>query len=73
MHLSIHILLPIETFKTYDARLAPANQILKSLPNNLVDMVWTDHEPVPPDNIFRLPDSFIGAWTYDPRALSPDR
>ncbi|XP_061092529.1 xaa-Pro aminopeptidase 2 isoform X2 [Conger conger] len=52
-------LFSIETFKAYDVSLAPGNRILKSLPDNLVDKVWTDRDPVPPDNIFRLPDSMV--------------
>ncbi|XP_064185349.1 xaa-Pro aminopeptidase 2 [Anguilla rostrata] len=52
-------LFSIETFKAYNVRLAPANRTLKSLPDNLVDKVWTDRPPLPPDSIFKLPDSII--------------
>uniref|UniRef100_A0A3P9AFU8 Xaa-Pro aminopeptidase 2 n=1 Tax=Esox lucius TaxID=8010 RepID=A0A3P9AFU8_ESOLU len=40
--------------------LAPANMVLKSLPDNLVDTVWKDRPPVPSDVLIRLPDRIIG-------------
>ncbi|KAJ8351198.1 hypothetical protein SKAU_G00226740 [Synaphobranchus kaupii] len=52
-------LFSIDTFKAYDVRLAPANRVLKSLQDNLVDKAWTNRPPPPTDSIFRLPDSII--------------
>ncbi|KAJ8255131.1 hypothetical protein GJAV_G00201270 [Gymnothorax javanicus] len=52
-------LFSIDTYKAYDNKLAPAKQVLKSLPDNLVDMVWTDRPRLPEDSPFRLPDRII--------------
>ncbi|KAI1898111.1 hypothetical protein AGOR_G00068980 [Albula goreensis] len=52
-------LFSFDTFKSYDANLAPAKRVLKSLQQNLVDEVWTERPPVPKENIFKLPDNFI--------------
>lgn len=49
-----------DTFGVYNTNLAPAGRILKSIPDNLVDKIWTDRPPLPPDNPMRLPDSVIG-------------
>uniref|UniRef100_A0AAY5L7T7 X-prolyl aminopeptidase (aminopeptidase P) 2, membrane-bound n=1 Tax=Esox lucius TaxID=8010 RepID=A0AAY5L7T7_ESOLU len=46
--------------KAYSRNLAPANMVLKSLPDNLVDTVWKDRPPVPSDVLIRLPDRIIG-------------
>uniref|UniRef100_A0A8C1U2E3 X-prolyl aminopeptidase (aminopeptidase P) 2, membrane-bound n=1 Tax=Cyprinus carpio TaxID=7962 RepID=A0A8C1U2E3_CYPCA len=43
-----------------DTNLAPAGRILKSIPDNLVDKIWTGRPPLPPDNPIRLPDNVIG-------------
>uniref|UniRef100_A0A4W5RIK5 X-prolyl aminopeptidase (aminopeptidase P) 2, membrane-bound n=1 Tax=Hucho hucho TaxID=62062 RepID=A0A4W5RIK5_9TELE len=34
--------------------------MLKSIPDNLVDRVWTDRPLIPPDNLIRLPDRVVG-------------
>uniref|UniRef100_A0AAY5KZ24 Xaa-Pro aminopeptidase n=1 Tax=Esox lucius TaxID=8010 RepID=A0AAY5KZ24_ESOLU len=49
-----------ETYEAYSRNLAPANMVLKSLPDNLVDTVWKDRPPVPSDVLIRLPDRIIG-------------
>ncbi|XP_051504971.1 xaa-Pro aminopeptidase 2-like [Myxocyprinus asiaticus] len=49
----------VDTFAVYNTNLAPAGRILKSIPDNLVDKIWTDRPPLPPDNPTRLPDSII--------------
>ncbi|XP_010866007.1 xaa-Pro aminopeptidase 2 [Esox lucius] len=53
-------LFSIETYEAYSRNLAPANMVLKSLPDNLVDTVWKDRPPVPSDVLIRLPDRIIG-------------
>ncbi len=50
----------LDIFDVYNTNLAPAGRILKSIPDNLVDKIWTDRPPLPPDNLTRLPDSVIG-------------
>ncbi|XP_036404920.1 xaa-Pro aminopeptidase 2 [Megalops cyprinoides] len=52
-------LFSMDTYEAYNVKLAPAKRVLKSLPDNLVDKVWTDRPPVPTDSIFRLPDNII--------------
>uniref|UniRef100_A0A8C1QKQ6 X-prolyl aminopeptidase (aminopeptidase P) 2, membrane-bound n=1 Tax=Cyprinus carpio TaxID=7962 RepID=A0A8C1QKQ6_CYPCA len=47
-------------FSVGDTNLAPAGRILKSIPDNLVDKIWTGRPPLPPDNPIRLPDNVIG-------------
>uniref|UniRef100_A0A8C1NY23 X-prolyl aminopeptidase (aminopeptidase P) 2, membrane-bound n=1 Tax=Cyprinus carpio TaxID=7962 RepID=A0A8C1NY23_CYPCA len=49
-----------DTFDVYNTNLAPAGRILKSIPDNLVDKIWTGRPPLPPDNPIRLPDNVIG-------------
>uniref|UniRef100_A0A671MZ04 Xaa-Pro aminopeptidase 2-like n=1 Tax=Sinocyclocheilus anshuiensis TaxID=1608454 RepID=A0A671MZ04_9TELE len=46
-------------FDIYNTNLAPAGRILKSIPDNLVDKIWTNRPPLPPDNPTHLPDSVI--------------
>uniref|UniRef100_A0A8C2EYB7 X-prolyl aminopeptidase (aminopeptidase P) 2, membrane-bound n=1 Tax=Cyprinus carpio TaxID=7962 RepID=A0A8C2EYB7_CYPCA len=46
-------------FDVYSTNLAPAGRILKSIPDNLVDKIWTGRPPLPPDNPIRLPDNVI--------------
>uniref|UniRef100_A0A8C1XHY7 X-prolyl aminopeptidase (aminopeptidase P) 2, membrane-bound n=1 Tax=Cyprinus carpio TaxID=7962 RepID=A0A8C1XHY7_CYPCA len=48
-----------DTFDVYNTNLAPAGRILKSIPDNLVDKIWTGRPPLPPDNPIRLPDNVI--------------
>uniref|UniRef100_A0A8C7HPA5 X-prolyl aminopeptidase (aminopeptidase P) 2, membrane-bound n=1 Tax=Oncorhynchus kisutch TaxID=8019 RepID=A0A8C7HPA5_ONCKI len=51
---------PIETYESYSYNLVPAKLMLKSIPDNLVDRVWTDRPLIPPDNLIRLPDRVVG-------------
>ncbi|XP_043113869.1 xaa-Pro aminopeptidase 2 isoform X2 [Puntigrus tetrazona] len=48
-----------DIFDVYNTNLAPAGRILKSIPDNLVDKIWTDRPPLPSDNPTHLPDSVI--------------
>nr|XP_055034361.1 xaa-Pro aminopeptidase 2 isoform X1 [Misgurnus anguillicaudatus]XP_055034362.1 xaa-Pro aminopeptidase 2 isoform X1 [Misgurnus anguillicaudatus] len=52
-------LFSVDTYKSYNTNLAPADRILKSIPDNLVDKIWTDRPPLPSDKPIRLPDSVI--------------
>uniref|UniRef100_A0A8C1FUR3 X-prolyl aminopeptidase (aminopeptidase P) 2, membrane-bound n=1 Tax=Cyprinus carpio carpio TaxID=630221 RepID=A0A8C1FUR3_CYPCA len=52
-------LFSVDTFDVYNTNLAPAGRILKSIPDNLVDKIWTGRPPLPPDNPIRLPDNVI--------------
>ncbi|XP_072573397.1 xaa-Pro aminopeptidase 2 isoform X2 [Paramormyrops kingsleyae] len=52
-------LFSVDTFEAFNSKLTSANRPLKSLPDNLVDKVWTDRPPLPPENLFRLPDNII--------------
>uniref|UniRef100_A0A671MZ19 Xaa-Pro aminopeptidase 2-like n=1 Tax=Sinocyclocheilus anshuiensis TaxID=1608454 RepID=A0A671MZ19_9TELE len=53
-------LFSVDIFDIYNTNLAPAGRILKSIPDNLVDKIWTNRPPLPPDNPTHLPDSVIG-------------
>ncbi|CAB1325576.1 unnamed protein product [Coregonus sp. 'balchen'] len=55
-------LFSIQTYESYSYNLVPAKLMLKSLPDNLVDRVWTDRPPIPPDNLIRLPDRVVGLF-----------
>uniref|UniRef100_A0A673WHY2 X-prolyl aminopeptidase (aminopeptidase P) 2, membrane-bound n=1 Tax=Salmo trutta TaxID=8032 RepID=A0A673WHY2_SALTR len=44
---------PIETYESYSYYLVPAKLMLKSIPDNLVDRVWTDRPLIPPDNLIQ--------------------
>uniref|UniRef100_A0A3B3QHR6 X-prolyl aminopeptidase (aminopeptidase P) 2, membrane-bound n=1 Tax=Paramormyrops kingsleyae TaxID=1676925 RepID=A0A3B3QHR6_9TELE len=57
----------------FNSKLASANRSLKSLPDNLVDKVWTDRPPLPPENLFRLPDNIIGVSVIPFPDLWPQR
>ncbi|XP_016310326.1 xaa-Pro aminopeptidase 2-like [Sinocyclocheilus anshuiensis] len=52
-------LFSVDIFDVYNTNLAPAGRLLKSIPDNLVDKIWTGRPPLPPDNPIRLPDSVI--------------
>ncbi|KAG7329147.1 hypothetical protein KOW79_007321 [Hemibagrus wyckioides] len=52
-------LFSVDTFDAYNNNLAPANRMLISIPDNLVDKIWATRPPLPPDNPTRLPDEFI--------------
>lgn len=43
----------------YDIHLESSDLTLKPVPSNLVDEVWTNRPPLPPDNLLRLPDRVI--------------
>uniref|UniRef100_A0A8C7HNS0 X-prolyl aminopeptidase (aminopeptidase P) 2, membrane-bound n=1 Tax=Oncorhynchus kisutch TaxID=8019 RepID=A0A8C7HNS0_ONCKI len=53
-------LFSIQTYESYSYNLVPAKLMLKSIPDNLVDRVWTDRPLIPPDNLIRLPDRVVG-------------
>uniref|UniRef100_A0A8B9HN76 X-prolyl aminopeptidase (aminopeptidase P) 2, membrane-bound n=1 Tax=Astyanax mexicanus TaxID=7994 RepID=A0A8B9HN76_ASTMX len=53
-------LFSVDTFAAYNTKLAPAKRILTSITDNLVDKIWAERPPLPPDNLTRLPDDFIG-------------
>ncbi|CAL8305767.1 unnamed protein product [Arctogadus glacialis] len=50
----------LKTQEYLNADLAPGNLLLTSIPDNLVDGLWTDRPPVLPYNLTRLPDHIIG-------------
>lgn len=50
---------PLETQENYNINLDSSNRSLKSIPANLVDQVWTERPPIPPDHLTRLPDRVI--------------
>ncbi|XP_041652750.1 xaa-Pro aminopeptidase 2 [Cheilinus undulatus] len=52
-------LFSLQTQENYNMNLESSNRTLKSIPTNLVDQVWTNRPPIPPDNITRLPDRVI--------------
>ncbi|KAF7651123.1 hypothetical protein LDENG_00115910 [Lucifuga dentata] len=52
-------LFSLKTQEDYSISLASSNRSLKSIHDNLVDRVWTDRPPIPPDNLTRLPDRVI--------------
>ncbi|XP_031718382.1 xaa-Pro aminopeptidase 2 [Anarrhichthys ocellatus] len=49
-------LFSLKTQEDYSLNLDSSNRSLKSVPVNLVDEVWEERPPVPPDNLTRLPD-----------------
>uniref|UniRef100_A0AAR2JG79 X-prolyl aminopeptidase (aminopeptidase P) 2, membrane-bound n=1 Tax=Pygocentrus nattereri TaxID=42514 RepID=A0AAR2JG79_PYGNA len=53
-------LFSVDTFAAYKTKLAPAKRVLTSIPDNLVDEIWSERPPLPPDSLTRLPDEFIG-------------
>ncbi|XP_074530246.1 xaa-Pro aminopeptidase 2 isoform X1 [Halichoeres trimaculatus] len=52
-------LFSLQTQENYNMNLDSSNRSLKSIPDNLVDQVWTTRPPIPPDHITRLPDRVI--------------
>uniref|UniRef100_A0A4W6FVJ6 Xaa-Pro aminopeptidase 2 n=1 Tax=Lates calcarifer TaxID=8187 RepID=A0A4W6FVJ6_LATCA len=52
-------LFSLKTQEDYDVNLESSNRSLKSIPANLVDQVWKDRPPIPPDTLTRLPDRVI--------------
>ncbi|KAJ8015127.1 hypothetical protein DPEC_G00022930 [Dallia pectoralis] len=52
-------LLSIGTYESYRYNLSPANMVLKSLPDNMVDKIWIDRPPVPSDKLICLPDRIV--------------
>ncbi|XP_039621994.1 xaa-Pro aminopeptidase 2 [Polypterus senegalus] len=52
-------LFSLDTWEAYRTGLSKTDLTLKSIPNNLVDEIWTDRPPPPSKPIERLPDEFI--------------
>ncbi|XP_022070276.2 xaa-Pro aminopeptidase 2 isoform X8 [Acanthochromis polyacanthus] len=52
-------LFSLKTQEEYAINLESSNRTLKSMPDNLVDKVWKDRPPIPPDSLTRLPDRVI--------------
>uniref|UniRef100_A0A8C9TN22 X-prolyl aminopeptidase (aminopeptidase P) 2, membrane-bound n=1 Tax=Scleropages formosus TaxID=113540 RepID=A0A8C9TN22_SCLFO len=52
-------LFSIDTFRAFHDHLAPANRVLKSIADNLVDKLWEGRPEIPPDNLTRLQDTFV--------------
>ncbi|KAM3867009.1 xaa-Pro aminopeptidase 2 [Diretmus argenteus] len=52
-------LFSLKTQEDFSVNLAQSNCILKSIPDNLVDGLWTDRPPIVPDKLIRLPDRVI--------------
>ncbi|XP_032383742.1 xaa-Pro aminopeptidase 2 isoform X1 [Etheostoma spectabile] len=52
-------LFSLKTHEDYRINLESSNLSLKSVPVNLVDQVWKDREPIPSNNLTRLPDRVI--------------
>ncbi|CAJ1058881.1 xaa-Pro aminopeptidase 2 [Xyrichtys novacula] len=52
-------LFSLQTQENYNLNLESSNRSLKSIPDNLVDQIWTARPPIPPDNIIHLPDRVI--------------
>ncbi|KAM7417374.1 hypothetical protein PAMA_017163 [Pampus argenteus] len=49
----------LEKHEDYSINLESSNRIMKSIPINLVDKVWKERPPIPPDSLTRLPDRVI--------------
>lgn len=45
--------------KDYSVNLESSHRYMQSIPLNLVDKVWEERPPIPPDNITPLPDRVI--------------
>ncbi|KAM4665211.1 xaa-Pro aminopeptidase 2 [Discoglossus pictus] len=55
-------LFSIDEWQGYHTLLQDSGRILRSIPNNLVDLVWGDQRPPLPNNeIFSLNDEFVGS------------
>ncbi|XP_070769429.1 xaa-Pro aminopeptidase 2 [Enoplosus armatus] len=52
-------LFSLKTQEDYSISLESSNRSLKSIPANLVDKVWKERPPIPPDSLTRLPDRVI--------------
>ncbi|KAK5864595.1 hypothetical protein PBY51_015826 [Eleginops maclovinus] len=52
-------LFSLKTQGDYSVNLESSNRSLKSVPVNLVDQVWTERPPIPPDNLTRMPERVI--------------
>ncbi|XP_019739589.1 xaa-Pro aminopeptidase 2 [Hippocampus comes] len=52
-------LFSLKTQEDYRMSLESSNRSLKSMPSNLVDQVWKERPPIPPDSLIRLPDRII--------------
>ncbi|XP_059201471.1 xaa-Pro aminopeptidase 2 [Centropristis striata] len=52
-------LFSLKTQEDYGINLESSNRSLKSVPDNLVDPLWTDRPPIPSEKLQRLPDRVI--------------
>lgn len=52
-------LFSLQKQEQYAIHLVSTNRTLQSNPTNLVDAVWKNRPPIPPDNLTRLPDRVI--------------
>ncbi|XP_070818760.1 xaa-Pro aminopeptidase 2 [Chaetodon trifascialis] len=52
-------LFSLETQDSYSINLDSSNRSLKSIPANLVDQVWKERPPIPPDSLTHLPSRVI--------------
>ncbi|KAK2848922.1 hypothetical protein Q5P01_008756 [Channa striata] len=52
-------LFSINMEESYTVELASSNRSLKSIPDNLVDKIWSTKPPIPPDSLFCLPGRVI--------------
>lgn len=52
-------LFSLQTQESYNINLESSNRSLKSIPDNVVDKVWTDRPAIPSDHLTRLPDRVI--------------
>ncbi|XP_051276790.1 xaa-Pro aminopeptidase 2 [Dicentrarchus labrax] len=52
-------LFSLQTQENYNINLESSNRSLKSIPLNLVDQVWKERPPIPPDNLTHLPSRVI--------------
>ncbi|XP_023146368.2 xaa-Pro aminopeptidase 2 isoform X2 [Amphiprion ocellaris] len=52
-------LFSLKTQEEYAINLESSNRTLKSMPDNLVDKVWKNRPPIPPDSLTRLSDRVI--------------
>uniref|UniRef100_A0A8C4GL25 Xaa-Pro aminopeptidase n=1 Tax=Dicentrarchus labrax TaxID=13489 RepID=A0A8C4GL25_DICLA len=48
-----------QILENYNINLESSNRSLKSIPLNLVDQVWKERPPIPPDNLTHLPSRVI--------------
>ncbi|XP_056394410.1 xaa-Pro aminopeptidase 2 [Hyla sarda] len=55
-------LFSIDEWRSFDSLLQDSGKILRSIPNNLVDVVWGSQRPALPDNeVYSIPAEFVGS------------